>query len=101
MEPTIHSGDVVVLDKFSFKFINDLRQGDIVVATQPSNPAITIVKRIKAVGGQSISFEGGTLVPESTFWLEGDNKNKSVDSRHHGSVPYNLIIGKVILIIHL
>ena len=38
MEPTILSGDIVVIDRFSFRWFNPLKKDDIVVAVQPVNP---------------------------------------------------------------
>lgn len=38
MEPTIRSGDIVVIDRFTYKYLNRLRKNDIVVAIQPVNP---------------------------------------------------------------
>ncbi len=38
MEPTIRSGDIVVIDRFTYKYLNRLRKDDIVVAIQPVNP---------------------------------------------------------------
>jgi signal peptidase I len=38
MEPTIRSGDIVVIDRLSFRLFNPLRKDDIVVAVQPVNP---------------------------------------------------------------
>lgn len=46
MEPTIKSGDIVIIDRFSFRFWKPLAKDDIVVAVQPVNPEISICKRI-------------------------------------------------------
>ena len=36
-------------------------------------------------------------VPKGHIWLEGDNPNNSTDSRHYGTVPAALILGRVLL----
>ena len=49
-----------------------------------------------ALPGDTISFRGHDLVISSGhFWLEGDCKNNSVDSRDYGPVPIGLLEGKV------
>lgn len=101
MEPAIHSGDIVLIDRFFYKYFNPLKKDDIVVAVQPVNPEVTICKRIKEVGGGTVPYGPGVSVPPLHYWLEGDNKNQSYDSRHHGSVPQNLIVGKVLFVLPL
>ena len=45
MEPTIRSGDIVVIDRFWFR-LTGLKKQDIVVAVQPVNPQVSICKRV-------------------------------------------------------
>jgi signal peptidase I len=99
MEPTIRSGDIVVLDRISFRLFSPLKKNDIVVAVQPINPEVSICKRIVAVGGETVAQADGLVLPKQCYWLEGDNKHKSYDSRHHGLVAENLILGKVLFVI--
>jgi signal peptidase I len=99
MEPSISSGDIVVIDRFWFRYFNPLKKDDIVVAVQPVNPEVSICKRIVEIGGGVVPYGPGIRVPDSHYWLEGDNKTKSYDSRHHGCVPENLILGKVLFVI--
>ena len=61
-----------------------IKKGDIVVAVQPVNPETHICKRVIETGGNMYK---GVTVPARHFWLEGDNKTASYDSRNHGSVP--------------
>lgn len=99
MEPTIHSGDIVVIDRLWFRYFSPLQKDDIIVATQPVNPEVSICKRIVQVGGGTVPYGPGLQVPPNHYWLEGDNKNKSYDSRHHGCLSDNLILGKVIFVL--
>jgi signal peptidase I len=46
MEPTIRSGDIVVIDRFTYKYFRKLKKDDIVVAVQPVNPEVSICKRV-------------------------------------------------------
>lgn len=69
MEPTIKSGDIVVIDRFSYKFFGRLRKDDIVVAVQPVNPEVSICKRIVEVGGGVVPYGPGIEIPERHYWL--------------------------------
>jgi signal peptidase I len=101
MEPTIQSGDIVIVDRLSYRLFNSIKTDDIVIAVQPVNPEVSICKRVVAVGGAIVPYGMGIKVPDQHFWLEGDNKKKSYDSRHHGCVPANLILGKVLFVISI
>jgi signal peptidase I len=46
MEPTVRSGDIVVIDRFTYKYFRKLKKDDIVVAVQPVNPEVSICKRV-------------------------------------------------------
>ena len=50
MEPTIRSGDVLIIDHFFYKMFG-LKKDDIVVCVQPVDPNVHICKRIIQVGG--------------------------------------------------
>jgi signal peptidase I len=51
MEPTIQSGDVLIIDHFFYKIFG-LKKDDIVVCVQPVDPNVHICKRIIQVGGE-------------------------------------------------
>lgn len=88
-----------MVDHFFCKYFNTIKKDDIVVAIQPVNPEVNICKRVIQVGSQKLPSGPEIIVPANHYWLEGDNKSNSYDSRHHGAVPANLIVGKVIFII--
>ena len=119
MTPTIAAGDHLLLDK---RHPADVAVGDVVVAHDPQggDAGGLIVKRVIAVGGDSIGFEDGVLVrngrpvtepytadfldgvyygpdvvPPGTLYLLGDNRLDSVDSRHFGPVPVSAVVGRV------
>lgn len=111
MESTLESGDAVLANKLA-----DPERGDIVVM-DGWNSGDTYVKRIIGVPGDEIGYKDGVLtlngvvtpepyahgekdtyslvVPDGMFWVLGDNRAVSSDSREHGFVPENDIIGVV------
>lgn len=101
MQPTLNEqGDVVMTEAISPR-LKSLRVGDIVVATKPTAPNVSILKRIRGKGGDTVHVSNGiggaisVKIPEDHVWLQGDNDAQSTDSRHYGPVPQALVRGKV------
>lgn len=120
MIPTIEIQDRVLANKFIYRF-QEPRSGDIVVLDDPTGTVPTLIKRVIAVGGQTVDLENGAVlidgvaidepythglasepmivempyaVPEGSVWLMGDNRTNSADSRVFGSVPLTEVHGK-------
>lgn len=53
MEPSIHSGDLVIIQRFS-KMVNSVDKGDIIIAKLPEEYKKFIMKRVKAIDGQMV-----------------------------------------------
>ena len=78
----------------------NIRVKDIVqfVATVPSGTTRLMAKRVTAVGGNTVDYQGETrIVPEGTVWVLGDSPEKSTDSRTYGAVPLENLRSKVLL----
>ncbi|KAF2161119.1 hypothetical protein M409DRAFT_28449 [Zasmidium cellare ATCC 36951] len=96
----------------------DLRRGDVVFFSAPHNPEGTAVKRVVALGGDTVLLDpkrrpkevengrtseaarkwdvwkGRVVVPPGHVWVEGDNWRKTKDSNDYGPVSKSLIQGK-------
>jgi signal peptidase I len=121
MRPNLADGDALIIDKLSYQF-RDPRIGEIVTARLPDTGE-SVVKRVVALGGDSIGFYDGTLllndrpvddsyalrkdmqgffwgpitVPEGHVFLLGDNYQESIDSRTFGTVPVGAIDGRMLV----
>ena len=78
MSPAFKSGDTVLVNKLSY-FLNRPNIGDVVVLRQKK----FIIKRIAKI-------EGGK------YFVTGDNKKESTDSKSFGWINREEIVGKVI-----
>ena len=82
MEPLVYEGDFVFADNMSYRLFKP-RVGQVVIARHPLKQGILLLKRI-------------VKEQQGFYWIEGDNAEKSVDSRHFGWLQRELILGKVI-----
>ncbi|KAK0068471.1 mitochondrial inner membrane protease subunit 1 [Biomphalaria pfeifferi] len=99
MEPTIQHGDLVWISPISVNF-QRLQKGDVVFCKSPKSPKAIICKRLIGMEGDTVfNDEKGyeEYVDNGQIWLEGDNKDYSIDSRSYGPLPYGLIVSKVAL----
>jgi signal peptidase I len=107
MEPTFKEKDHVLVSK-AYWLVGDLRKGDIVVVRSRDVKGEYYIKRINRVGGESVDFmnlpdnysltDGEYIVPDGEYYVLGDNRPASEDSRVWGPVEKSEIIGKVIII---
>lgn len=81
MVPTFSSNDIVLVNRLSYVFKKP-QVGDIIAGRDPRDGK-TVIKRI-------------TKIENTSYFIEGDNKNSSTDSRVFGIIRQSDIIGKVI-----
>jgi signal peptidase I len=120
MAPTLEDQDRLIVNKLAYR-IGEPRRGDIVMLYYPLNPEKSFVKRVIAEEGDSVRIVDGRVyvndiplkddyvpaefrshddwgpqvIPEGYYFVMGDHRNNSSDSRHWGMVPKRYIIGKV------
>ena len=120
MEPTLQKGNFVIVNKLAYQFGSPQR-GDVAVFRFPPNPSEQYIKRIIGLPGEHVRISGGQVyingevmtesylkdtttrggewqVPADSFFVLGDNRNNSSDSRVWGMVPEESLIGKALLI---
>ncbi len=93
MLPTFHSGEYLAIDELYY-IRHPIQRGDVVVFRYPLDPSMYFIKRVAGVPGDSLY---GVTLGEKEYFVVGDNKNESFDSRAWGPVPRRYIIGRPLL----
>lgn len=121
MMPTLKEGEYLIINKLSY-YLEEPERGDIIVLHYPRDPSREYIKRIIGlpgdrieVGNGQVKVNGVTLnepylngppvytpeswvVPEDNFFVMGDNRNNSSDSRSWAFLPRSDIVGKASVI---
>lgn len=93
MVPTFHNGDYLIVDELSYRFRAPSR-GDIVIFRSPVEPKKHLIKRIIGIPGDTMD---SLTLGASEYFVEGDNRAESFDSRYWGALPGKLITGRALL----
>lgn len=117
MAPRIHDGDRILVDHLSF-VIGGIERGDIVVLHYPLDPSLDYIKRVIGLPGDVVHIENGrvsvngTMIDEpyvdehdastrmtmqvapDQYFVLGDNRPHSSDSREFGLVPRQNLVGR-------
>ena len=72
--------------------IKEPQIGDMVVFNSPNDNNILLVKRITKINSNTINLHGQK---QKVYFVEGDNKDNSIDSRSFGYISESSIVGKV------
>ena len=119
MDPTLRDNDIMFLDKFSYHF-NDIERFDIVVAKDDYG---YLIKRVIGLPGDVVSYDnnilyingkkvtdkygegetvgfGSVKVKKGEYFLMGDNREVSLDSRKLGTFSKDEILGKTSYVLY-
>lgn len=123
MEPTYQNGDYLIIDQLTYRF-NDPKRGDVITFRYPNDPSTFFIKRIVGLPGETVMVDGtrisvttpgvGTVelvepyanndgvlfgrqtltLDEGEYFVLGDNRPRSSDSRVWGALPEENILGR-------
>jgi len=97
MEPTFENGNYLIIDELSYHF-RQPEKNEVIVFRYPLDPSKFFIKRIIGLPGETIeSNEQKITLGQNEYFVEGDNRLASSDSRIWGPVPENLIVGRVFI----
>jgi signal peptidase I len=120
MLPLLEDSERIIVNKFVYRF-HAIERGDVVVFWYPKDPAVSFIKRVVAVPGDTVELKRGVLyvngqkveedkyllphyrgednfapqqVEKGFYFVLGDHRTSSNDSRSWGEVPEKYIYGK-------
>ena len=124
MEPNFHNWDYLIVDEMSYYF-RDPERGEVIVFKFPNDPSQRYIKRIVGLPGETVIVQDGQVVIslgveniqldeksyvssdtsgtvkmtllEDEYFVMGDNRHYSSDSRSWGALHEDLIIGRVFI----
>ncbi len=125
MEDTFHSGEYLIIDQASYYF-EDPERGDVIVFRYPQDPSKFFIKRVIGIPGDTIDIQGDAVtittnegqiislsepyvksmaentsltetLGEREYFVMGDNRDASSDSRVWGVLQKDKIVGRAFL----
>jgi signal peptidase I len=125
MMPSLYDQERLFINQFSYKFgLGNIQRGDTVVFWYPEEPTTSYIKRVIGLPGDTVSVNDGyvivngkklvenyippeyrddrsyppILIPPGQYFVLGDHRISSNDSRAWGLVPRNYIYGKAVFV---
>ena len=124
MMPALQDQERIFINKFVYKFGGSISHGDMVVFWFPQDPTKSYIKRVIGVPGDTVEVDNGTVVVNGQrlnetyvideyrdrqsmapfkvgadeYFVLGDHRSSSNDSRSWGTVPRKFIYGKAVFV---
>lgn len=120
MFPTFHDGDYLIVDQISYQF-KDPERGSVVIFKYPNDTSKYFIKRLIGLPGEKVSIKNGIVtindqltlddsyitekqpdnlevtLGEDEYFVMGDNRSHSSDSRTWGPLGSEYIIGRPVV----
>lgn len=126
MQPTFENGEYLIVDQLSYRFAEPQR-GDVIIMRYPKDPSVFFIKRVIGLPNETVELTGPkvTIEKEGTaaitldepyvapgrleneyasyllgpgdYFVMGDNRIESSDSRAWGVLPKKDIMGRALL----
>jgi signal peptidase I len=125
MDPTFHDGDYLIIDEISY-IISEPKRNEVVVFKYPNDKKKFFIKRVIGLPGETVDVKGSVVkitneehkqgfeldqeyvkntsnteghyvLKDDEYFVMGDNRIASSDSRYWGPVKRDLIVGKALL----
>ncbi|KKS03998.1 MAG: Signal peptidase I [Candidatus Nomurabacteria bacterium GW2011_GWA2_41_25] len=125
MVPTFENGDYLIIDKISYE-LGNIKRNDVAVFRYPNDPTKFFIKRIIGLPNETVDIKGNDVtitdgkskesfrldqpfvknpanndthleLKKDEYFVMGDNRNASSDSRYWGAVKRNLLSGRAFL----
>lgn len=126
MEQTFHNGEYLIVDQISYYF-EEPERGDVIIFRYPQDPSKFFIKRIVGIPGDTVKIDGNVVsisneefpegqvllepyvanmepntqknetLTENEYFVMGDNRDHSSDSRTWGVLSRDKIVGRAFL----
>lgn len=124
MHPTFENSDYLIIDELTYRFVREAERGEVIVFRYPKDPSTFFIKRVAGLPGDTIVIQNGSVfitrddevfpdpfaeftgdvepdgrwtLGDNEYFVMGDNRDFSSDSRVWGVLPKDLIIGRALL----